>query len=354
MRIGRENFILSIFCLLGAFSGSAHADRWAFEDPWGCVKLLTSEERLSLSPEQRRARRVAYYNGGHHPVYGFAIRAEVVPEFQTIRFFHSVGRIPPGVQVRVLFLHGNGAIYSQAEGMREALMHASVHSREPLSKFDVRLKASTQPLIIGAEAIDLPEHGDGISADQVPDLASSAAYLSAYLRMMQAETPGIPIIVVSRSSSAVLSAAVAGQGTRLIQGLYMVSPTAVGNPEWIRKGTETTKKREKDGLIKLNHSGLAWIDRLLLEAQWGPHGFGGVPLRIVTGAKDWEVTPDERTYFQKLAEGNPSLISYEDVLNGEHNLLSISDKNPEIADKIWLDFFRFSREIVTSSGVKPQ
>lgn len=244
---------------------------------------------------------------------------EPVPQFQTVRRYYEGGRINSDIKIRILLLHGLGASTSSSTAVEPFLKYFSNNSgNHKGGSVTKKIQNYENFTRAGAEAFDLPGHRFGAPVSQFPTLDGTADYIADYIRMMRAETPGIPLVVITRSAGGIFAENIVRRYPGLIDGLILTSPTCP-NAGTYREALEILKKEEAEGLIRINWDGLNWAFQLMEQAHFRDETFGKVPTLILTGGQDQETSGQERAYYRNLAETVRG-VQYIDVLEAGHDL----------------------------------
>lgn len=330
-------FSLLVSFALVLFAQVAFADRDESSDNQkqnACIEQLSvsalqavpSISFLVENPElvESRLARVQNVNTVPDQTFGRTIMAEHVPEFNTIRLFNRAsGRIFKGAQLRVLVLHGGGSSRSFSGSMRAILRHFSEPGQGKNGSTIQELRNYENYMPIAAEAIDLPGHGVGPDLRGFEDPDHITDWLAAYLMKMKAETPHLPLFVLTRSASGSMISTVNAKYPNLLSGLVLMSPTMPGHAELIKAGTDEVFRLAERGLFEINHHGLAWVDKFLHHVTWTPDYFGDQHMLILLGSNDGQVVAQEREYYHRLVEENHN-IELLDIEGAEHDVLNVN------------------------------
>lgn len=285
------------------------------------LKLLAAMLILGLSAEYAYSNTCDDQLSGAPPVQAPASPYvdEPVPEFQTVRHFYVGGRINDDIKVRILLLHGLGASTSSSTAMEPFLKYFSNNSGNHKGGSVTKKIQNYENFVrAGAEAIDLPGHRFGAPVELFPTLDGSADYIADYIRKMKAETPGLPLIVMTRSAGGIFAENIVRRHPGLIDGLILTSPTCP-NANTYRDALEVLKEEESQGLIKINWPGLNWAFQLMEQAHFHDETFGKVPTLIMTGGQDLETSEEERAYYTNLNNTVPG-VQYINVPEAGHDL----------------------------------
>ena len=261
--------------------------------------------------------------------YANRIRAETIPEAETIRLYPAESKMPAGAEGVLVLLHGCGVDASQSSTMRKwiRLFGEKETSKKNMMWTQKQLLQYENYTRLAVEAIDLPGHGVGPLLDRFQTLELVADWLGTYLRRKKAEASGSPLFVMTRSASAIFPAAVKRREPDVIDGMVFVSPSFPGEPDIIAQEIAAARENVRRGVYgAVNEAGIVWIEQMLHQADWGEaEDFGGVPTLIVTADRDIEVVDLARAHFQALAERLPN-VAYHEFSSEAHDFLSFEDK----------------------------
>lgn len=262
----------------------------------------------------------AINNGVYDAAFDGKLKAEFVPDFNTIRQFPASGRIPADAKVRVLLSHGAGATYSHSDAMRSLIRSLGEEKglAKPSSNIS-KIREYDKFTKVAIEAIDLPFHGKGSRDASLHDKEAVTAYLTRYLKQMKAETPHLPIVVFGRSSSPSLYIDILSREPNLIDGVINMSPVIPLTREIVTEGTQKAYEMAAQGSFAIHKEGLDWVDNLLLQTNWNEKSLNGKPALFLTGKEDWEVTTLERNFMAKLAQ-DQSNVRYIDLPGAGHDV----------------------------------
>lgn len=257
------------------------------------------------------------------------IRADYIPEFDTIRQYSVSGRIPHDAKVRVLVTHGSGAIYSHSDAMRQVIRWLGEEKgmAKPSSNIS-KIREYENFTKVALEAIDLPFHGKGSRAENLRDKDEVSRYLERYLIQMKAETPHLPIVVFGRSSSPSLFIEILTRNPSLIDAVIFMSPVVPLNRQIVIDGTRKALEMAEKGEFAVYPEGLAWIDNILLNTRWDENSLNGKPALFLTGRDDWEVVDIERNYMTKMAETH-SNVRHIDIPGAGHDVFRQTKVNTD-------------------------
>lgn len=279
--------------------------------------------------KKRRALVAAHQSGQMGASYVKRIRAEDIPEAETIRLYPAEGKMPVDAEGVLILLHGCGVDASQSSTMRKwiRLFGEKQTSRKNMMWTQNRILQYANYTRLAVEAIDLPGHGVGPSLDGFQTLDQVADWLGTYLQRKKAEAPDKPLFVMTRSSSAILPVAVNRQYPELIDGMVFVSPSLPGDPEISAQEIAAARENVRRGIYSaVNEEGMRWIEQMLNQAEWGhAEDFCGVPTLILTADNDIEVVEKAREHFQAMAERLPN-VGYYQFHAEAHDFLSFEDK----------------------------
>lgn len=284
---------------------------WAYFHPVDLAHLQSQKrstvERINTSNYDRE------YDG--------LISAELLPEFDTIRLFTATGRLGHNPQVRMLFTHGNGATYSNADAMRRPLRYFSDEAGTARASSNVtKIRQYPRFVKVASEAPDLPFHRFGSRNPSLRNYSAVTDYWIRYLKIMKSETPNIPLVVFTRSSSAVLFLNILEKEPGLIDAFILMSPTIPLNPDLVLQASNLLYEKAARGEFPINHEGLNWIDSILIQAHWDLSTLKKTPTLILTGKEDWEVVEIERDFLKQVAAINPN-VTYVDIPGAGHDVL---------------------------------
>lgn len=206
-----------------------------------CRELLSAYSH-QVWPHEDRARALveAYNRGEQNPAFSETIRAELDPEFSTVRIISPNGRVPKGSQGRVVLLHGMGAETSRHSAWLQTVATLG-DRRNQLRGTAAQIQGMPGFRPLAPEALDLPRHGFGPrngfeSADDV------AHWLGKYLNALKAATPELPLIVVARSASPLFVTALNRLKPGLIDAMVLMSPSPVpGDPKVLKRSEEQAR-----------------------------------------------------------------------------------------------------------------
>lgn len=287
-----------------------------------CDNLFQNIEELKRVRSELTAQEKidAINNDRYDAAYDGKIRAEYLPEFNTIRQFSISGRMPNDAKVRVLLTHGAGAIYSHSDAMRPLVrwLGEGKGLAKPSSNVS-KLREHETFTKVAIEAIDLPFHGKGSRDEKLHNKEEVTAYLIRYLKQMKAETPHLPLVVFGRSSSPSLFIDILSREPDLIDGMIAMSPVIPLNPEIVREGTRLALEMAEKGLFPVYPEGLNWVDNLLMQVHWHEKSLNGKPALFLTGKDDWEVVDLERNLMARVAAEN-SNVRYIDIPGAGHDV----------------------------------
>jgi len=152
-------------------------------------------------------------------------------------------------------------------------------------------------------------------------------WLGTYLEQKKAEASGKPLFVMTRSSSAILPAAVTSTYPTVIDGMVFVSPSLPGDAEICAQEIAAARENVRRGVYRaMNEEGIAWIEAMLHQATWEyPEDFGGVPTLMLTADKDIEVVDKARAHFRAMAATLPN-VAYHEFNSAAHDFLGFEDK----------------------------
>ncbi len=248
------------------------------------------------------------------------IRADYIPEFDTIRQYSVSGRIPSDAKVRVLVTHGSGAIYSHSDAMRQVIRWLGEDKGlAKLSSNISKIREYPNFTKVAIEAIDLPFHGKGSRAENLRDKDEVSKYLERYLIHMKEETPHLPIVVFGRSSSPSLFIEILTRNPSLIDAVIFMSPVVPLNREIVMEGTRKALEMAEKGEFAVYPEGLAWIDNILLNTRWNENSLNHKPALFLTGREDWEVVDIERNFMSTLAQKH-SNVRHIDIPGAGHDV----------------------------------
>lgn len=245
---------------------------------------------------------------------------------------------PMDAKFMVLALHGFGSNNSNASTMaRVGEMMAGKADGNSQKKvlnhegyFPVVFESIDQPTCGGGldEAGNFRE-GGGPTAEDVPDLQSMINWVVSYAEGMMRRNPGLPLMIVTRSSSAMFGVAAARifKDRGIPVPVFTTSATLPGTQEIDRKrieaGSEVLHKLAAEGEFALHKPSLEWVDRLMLELDWTPETFAGLDVHLMVGREDQEVVAYERARYREFADANSDTVHFEDLPNMKHNLFDI-------------------------------
>jgi hypothetical protein len=284
-----------------------------------------SADLLYQSMQKRRSLAEAHNKGWMGLSYASKIRAEEIPDYETIRLYPAEGKMPMDTEGVLVMLHGCGVDVSHSGTMRKwiRLFGEKETSRKNMMWTQKQILRYEHYTRLAVEAIDLPGHGAGPSLCGFQTLEQVVAWLGTYLKQRKAGAGGKPLFVITRSSSAIFPAAVNRRYPGVIDGMVFVSPSFPGEPEIIAQEVAAARENVRRGVYgAVNETGIVWIEKMLQQAEWGhPEDFCGVPTLILAAAQDVEVVDQARVQFKKIANRLPHVTYYE--FNSEcHDFLS--------------------------------
>lgn len=279
--------------------------------------------------QNRRALIEAHNRGQMGLSYMSRIRAEEIPDVETMRLYPAEGKMPVDAEGLLVMLHGCGVDVSQSSSMRKwiRLFGEKETSKKNMMWTQKHILHYRNYTRLAVEAIDLPGHGVGPLLDRFRTLAQVAHWLGTYLKQRKAEMAGKPLFVMTRSSSAIFPAAVNSTYPEVIDGMVFVSPSLPGDPEVIAQEIAAARDKVMRGVYgAVNEEGIVWIGQMLHQADWGhAEDFCGIPTLILTADKDPEVVEKAREHFQAMAE-RLSNVEYHEFNAEAHDFLSCEDK----------------------------
>jgi hypothetical protein len=295
----------------------------------GFSKPEDDQDQCEQLSKKRQLLIDAHHGGEMGTSYMNRIRAEAIPETETIRLFPSEGKMPADAEGILVLLHGCGVNVSQSSSMRKwiRLFGEKETSKKNMMWTQKQLLQYENYTRLAVEAIDLPGHGVGPLLHRFQTLEHVTAWLGRYLRTKKVDASGRPLFVMTRSSSAIFPAAVNRQDPKVIDGMVFVSPSLPGKPEIIAQEIAAARENVCRGVYHaVNEAGLAWIDKMLQQADWDQgEDFGGVSTLILTADRDIEVVDQARVHFQAMAERLPN-VAYHEFNSEAHDFLGFEDK----------------------------
>lgn len=269
------------------------------------------------------------------------IETEVDEVFQTRRMYSKVaGRIPPNAKARVLLLHGNGAEHSRVETMRRILRMLGESGNPDKLKTQQTVRDMPEYMELAAEAIDLPVHGFGPALENHMEVEQSVEWLANYVREMRKQTPDLPIIILTRSSSAALAVEVQKKYPELVDAMILMSPTLPVDVATMDKTVLELRAKAIERNFRINEPGLAWINQILTKTRWDNSTFK-VPTMILRGKADPSVQPYEQAAFQDFAAAPESNVKFVEVEGADHDVLNILRSYKPYGLNAYQELYRF-------------
>jgi hypothetical protein len=276
------------------------------------LRTKDSDVLIRQRTQNRRALIEAHNRGQMGLSYMSRIRAEEIPDMETMRLYPAEGKMPVDAEGLLVMLHGCGVDVSQSSSMRKwiRLFGEQETSKKNMMWTQKHILHYQNYTRLAVEAIDLPGHGVGPLLDRFQTLEQVAHWLGTYLKQRKAEVAGKPLFVMTRSSSAIFPAAV--------NSTY---------PEVIAQEIAAARDNVMRGVYgAVNEAGIVWIGQMLHQADWGhAEDFCGIPTLILTADKDPEVVEKAREHFQAMAERLPN-VEYHEFNAEAHDFLSCEDK----------------------------
>ena len=230
-----------------------------------------------------------------------------------------------GSQYIVNWTHGLTAMFSNGGSVFNQLK--LMNAAKPHSTLQAELE--TYWIETTAVSVDLPFHGAGSSHLELFQLAATLEWRRLYYLSLH-ET-GLPLAAGTRSGENLLLAQSAFDHPDLIQKMIWMSPMhpTVGFNESI-KGTDAESQIDK---ATFNGTALRWfagaMEQLIAlpkERRWweSPLGVPDVPILILIGSEDKEVSQPTRDHYRTLAKRNPKLI-YIEVPGAGHDVFAVTE-----------------------------
>ena len=278
--------------------------------------------------QKRRCLVEAHNQGQMGLSYANRIRAEEIPELETIRLYPAEDKVPMDAEGMLVMLHGCGVDVSHSSTMRKwiRLFGEKETSRKNMMWTQKKILSYENYTRLAVEAIDLPGHGVGPALNGFETLDQVSLWLGPYLQQKKATTLHQLLFVMTRSSSAIFPAAVNKRYPGVIDGMVFVSPSFPGEPEIITQEVAAARENVRRGVYgAVNEAGIVWIEKMLQQADWGcAEDFGGAPTLILTADQDLEVVHQARTHFKNIAKRLPHVTYYE-FDSTCHDFLSCED-----------------------------
>lgn len=320
------------------FGSRANLEAHTTNDPervvHACELASVSTDLPQFKIEERHYARVARINERRDPKLSRHIYARLDPVHGTVIVSPDGGHPPADAKAQFLAFHGSGSSNSNANTMATvgemmAGKGSGKSGREVTQYsgyFQTIFEAPDQATCGGG----LDENkqfleGGGPSADEITDFATQVKWVVSLARERKARNPGLPLFLLTRSSSAMFAvgAAIALKGQGIIDGLILTSPTLPGTEEIDRQriadGAKVLYELAAQGKFSVHEPSLKWIDRLLTQTAWSEDMFADLDVLIITGDKDAEVVPYERARYEAIAKANSS-VRYINLPHMEHNV----------------------------------
>jgi pimeloyl-ACP methyl ester carboxylesterase len=225
---------------------------------------------------------------------------------------------------------------------------------EPLPSSSSTVKALRRDpnyLQISAESIDQIGCGEGPALPEFADASRGVEWLASYIRDMKRETPDLPVVVLTRSSSAAMAVETAKKHPELVDALVLMSPSHPGDPAVFDGGLKVVMEELRLGLFEANMPNLLWIAEILKQLRWDASTFNR-PTYIMTGGKDLEVSALEREHYSLYATTNPN-VAYRDFSEAGHNILDTNKKETkDTALAAYADVLAFVNKVVNLHATK--
>ncbi|MEZ4751733.1 MAG: hypothetical protein R3B54_14225 [Bdellovibrionota bacterium] len=273
---------------------------------------------------------------------------------ETVRFFSSVERktnqpnklvrYPDESKVFMPIAHGNGAWYSHSGPMLDFVTFATRASK----KRSGATRQGDQPsvretvferypdLVIAAEAKDDPGHGMGPDPSKFPTVDHWIEWEASYLR--EVKKFGVPVVPLAKSGSTAKYMQLIQKYPDLLDGLILISP--VHPSIKLKEDVARLHQFVEDGEFIPNMWGFEWAVKMInqMTFQNNPQPFNGVPVLIMYGGMDYEVSKEVYAEYERLTENVPSgdIARTVRVPGGGHNLLASLPAFPTSNDLLYL------------------
>ncbi len=302
-----------------------------------------------------------YNQGTAHSNFKDSLRATLDHSHETIRVFYKDSLSPDSpilqaAQARVVLSHGMGTYVSDHRSMREIIVMLTDPSPGKsggtlryLKNSKTGTESTYVPLV--AETFDSPGHGVGPALRKFKTLDQTIAYYSSYLKMVKAESPDLPLIVIARSASPRFFSEVNARHPGLIDALVFYGVEAPGSAELVElQKANNLAVYEKIG-IQPNLKAMDWYQTLGIGIKWTPEHFGKTPTLIMTGTIDPDVLPRERHFFAELASKNPN-IKYLEIEGGDHDVFDTQRHFKPVGRQAFVHFYEFVQGVLKKKSIK--
>ncbi|MCB0418336.1 MAG: hypothetical protein H6617_08810 [Bdellovibrionaceae bacterium] len=281
-------------------------------------------------------------------------KAEWDPGLETVRFFSSVQRetnqkrelvrYSSDSRVFMPIAHGNGAWYSHSGPMLDFVTLVTRASKKRSGSTrdgntpSVRetLFERFPDLVVAAEAKDDPGHGMGPDPDKFPTVDHWIEWEASYLR--EVKRFGLPVVPLAKSGSTAKYMQLIQKYPDLLDGLILISP--VHPSIKLKEDVARLHQFVEDGEFVPNMWGFDWAVKMVgqMDFQHNPQPFNGVPVLVMYGGMDYEVSKEVYAEYERLTENVPSgdIARTVRVPGGGHNLLASLPAFPSANDLLYL------------------
>jgi len=212
-----------------------------------------------------------------------------------------------------------GRVFAQLKLMNKAKPHGRMH--EALK--DLWFEST-------ATAADMPFHGAGTFDPKYYTLQASLEWRLQYYQYLS--KPGLPLVSSARSGETLFVTQLAYEHPELFKALILMGPMhpTAGFLESVQGYDAQTVKTGVD----LNPYALKWfgeacgeMHQLPKEKKWweSERGVPPVPMLILVGGNDKEVSHATREHYKMLARKNPDLVFYVEVPGAQHDVMAVTE-----------------------------
>jgi len=249
----------------------------------------------------------------------------VVPGDPPLRFKNAVFHPRKGAEIIVDVTHGWSAVFSNTARVfpQMSVLNAT--------KADGRLYQSIGANVtsVCAVGIDRPFHGPSTSSPELFSLPESLNWRVKYYDTLRSH--GLPVVPMTRSGENILVAQLAFERPDLFKGMIWTNPMHM--KEGLIQALEGTKQVYREDRSPVNGTSLRWVTKIFEDLfalpakdQWweAPSGMPDVPVLIIVGQHDAEVSPATRAHYRELAKKNPKVF-YVEVPGASHDVFSVTE-----------------------------